>query len=271
MRLFKGSFVWLCLIIALLQLPAVAADSPWQRIVMIGASASAGFVLSEPFGGTNTTKCKLSYYLDAAITAPHQLTNLATALVFMNPETLEPVQVTAAMKARPTLVMAVDFMFWYCYGEGSDVERAQKFERGLKLLEQIPCPLIVGDIPDASSATNTGIIGPEQVPDEAARQAANKRLREWAAARPNVVVVPLAEFMHAAMANEAIKLHAETLPAGKTRSLLQFDRLHPTPKGATVLALAILDALVSRHREFHASDVCWDRKVVFQKGYAAAR
>jgi hypothetical protein len=43
------------LFIAVFQLVAVAAESPWQRVVVIGASASGGFVLSEPFGGTNTT------------------------------------------------------------------------------------------------------------------------------------------------------------------------------------------------------------------------
>jgi hypothetical protein len=258
----------------LVQLPVMAqpvADSPWERVVMIGASASAGFVLSEPFGGTNTAKCKLSYYLDAAITAPHSLTNLSSALVFMSPEAFEPVQVNNALKMKPTLVIAVDFMFWYCYGNGPEAERAQKFEQGLKLLEQFPCPLVVGDVPDASSATNTGIIGPEQVPSEATRRAVNQRLRTWAAAHTNVTVVPLAEFMHTVMANEAVKLRDETLPAGKTRTLMQNDQLHPTPKGATVLTLAILEALISRQPGFNAGDVCWDRKIVFQKGYAAAQ
>lgn len=239
---------------------------------MIGASASAGFVLSEPFGGNNTTKCKLSYYVDAAIIAPHApVKNLASALVFMNPEAFEPLQITAATNARPTLVIAVDYLFWFCYGEaGSDAERAQRFEHGLKLLEQIPCPLVVGDIPDASAATNTGIISVEQVASETARRAANKRLKEWAAAHHNVMVVPLAEFMRATMANKAVKVHGQTLAAGKTRALLQADELHPTPRGAAVLALGILDALVSKQPEFSPGEVCWDRQLVFQKGYQAA-
>lgn len=259
--------------IALFQLSGVAADSGWQRVVMIGASASAGFVLTEPFGGTNTTKCRLSHYVDAAITAPHApVKNLASALVFMNPEAFEPVQIMEATNARPTLVIAVDFLFWFCYGEaGSDAERAARFERGLKLLDQLPCPLVVGDIPDASAATNTGIISDAQVPSEAARHAANQRLRAWAATHPNVVVVPLAEFMRATMANDAVKLHGKTLAAGKTRALIQEDELHPNPHGAAVLALGILDALVSHQAKFSSRDVCWDRQLVFQKGYQMAR
>ena len=264
---------WLCLFIAVFQLATVAAESPWSRVVVVGASASAGFVLSEPFGGTNTTKCKLNHYLDSAITAPHApVKNLATTLMFMNPDTFGPMQIAAATNARPTLVVGVDFLFWFCYGDGAtDAERAQRFESGLKMLEQIPCPLVVGDIPDASAATNTGIISAEQVPSEAARLAANKRLKEWATAHPQVTVVPLAEFMRATMADEAIKLHNGTLPAGKTRALLQADQLHPNPRGAAVLSLGILDALVSKQRKFPAKEICWETEKVFRDGLKLAQ
>ncbi len=240
---------------------------------MIGASASAGFVLSEPFGGTNTAKCKLSHYLDAAIIAPHApVKNLATSLMFMNPDAFAPMQIEAATNARPTLVIGVDFLFWFCYGDGrTDTDRAQRFEQGLKLLEQIPCPLVVGDIPDVSAATNTGIISSEQVPSAAARAAANQRLKAWSAAHPQVSVVPLAEFMRATMANEAIKLHNGTLPAGKTRALMQADQLHPNPRGAAVLTMGILDALVSKQPKFSAQEVNWDTEKVLRAGLKAAQ
>ena len=240
---------------------------------MIGASASAGFVLSEPFGGTNTAKCKLSHYLDAAIITPHApVKNLATSLMFMNPDAFAPMQVEAATNARPTLVIGVDFLFWFCYGDGrTDTERAQRFEQGLKLLEQIPCPLVVGDIPDVSAATNTGIISNEQVPSASARAAANKRLKAWAAAHPQITVVPLAEFMRATMANEAIKLHNGALPAGKTHALMQADQLHPNPRGAAVLALGILDALVSQQSKFSTQEVNWDTEKVLRAGLKVAQ
>jgi hypothetical protein len=194
MKIFRrGLTQFLVLLFAVFELHSYAAESPWQRVVVVGASASAGFVLSEPFGGTNTARCQLDQYLNAAITPPHApVKSLATALLFMNPETLGPMQIGAVTNARPTLVVGVDFLFWFCYGEGgTDAARARRLENGLKLLEQISCPLVIGDIPDASSATNTGIISPAQVPGETARRAANRRLREWAAARPGVVVVPL--------------------------------------------------------------------------------
>jgi hypothetical protein len=247
--------------------PTNLTHSPWNKIVVIGASASGGFVLSEPFGGTNTTRCKLNYYLDAAVTAPHApVKNFATALLFLSPDALAAQEIEAATNSRPTLVVGVDFLFWFCYGDGpTDADRARHFEAGLKLLERIPCPLVVGDIPDASSATNTGIISVAQVPSETARRAANARLKQWAAAHPQVTVVPLAEFMRAVKANAAIKLHNGKLPAGKTRALLQADGLHPNPRGAAVLSLGILDALTKSQKRFSAA-VDWNPDEVFKRG-----
>src|SRR5438132_14425860 len=39
---------------------------PWGRIVMVGASATAGFTESEPLGGPTTPQYRLSRYVDAA-------------------------------------------------------------------------------------------------------------------------------------------------------------------------------------------------------------
>jgi hypothetical protein len=249
----------LCIWGAALQL-AAAAESPWSRVIVIGASASAGFVLSEPFGGEQTDKCKLHQYLDSAITPKHApVKNFATAIFFLSPDAMAEHQVEVATNQQPTLVVAADFLFWFCYGQGeTDEERLSHFEAGLKQLEKIRCPLLVGDIPDAASATNSGIISPAQVASENCRLAANARLKTWAAKHANVTIVPLAEFMRATKANAPIKVHDSTLPAGTTRAMLQDDGLHPNPRGAKVLALGILDALVKSQKKFSAKDVRWN-------------
>jgi len=262
----------LALLMAVLESPARSAESPWQRVVVIGASASAGFVITEPLGGEETTRCKLNYYLDAAITARHApVKNLASTLMFMDPEAFAPLQVAAVAKGQPTLVIGVDFLFWFCYGDAtSDADRAARFELGLKLLEQIHCPLVVGDIPEVSYATNTGIISSAQVPSETARRAANQRLKAWAAVHPQVVVMPLARFMHDTMANVPLKLRGRPLSSGQTRTLLQADQLHPNPHGAEVLSLGVLDALVARQTRFPATAVRWDPEQVYRIGSQAA-
>lgn len=256
-----------------LELTASASESVWSRVVVIGASASAGFVLTEPFGGTNTACCKLHHYLDAAIVPPHaQVKNVATALFFLSPDALAAQETEAATNSHPTLVVATDFLFWFCYGQGdTDAERAEHFEAGLQALEKIRCPLLVGDIPDASSATNTGIISAEQVPSETARLAANARLKSWAAKHSQVTIVPLAEFMLATKANAAIKIREISLPAGKTRALLQADGLHPNARGAAVLSLGVLDAFVKAHAKIPAKDIRWNIDAVLQSGLQSAR
>jgi hypothetical protein len=271
MKFFSAAKICLLLLVVLGgQLRA--ADSPWARVVMIGASASAGFVLDEPLGGAETTRCKLNFYLDAAIKPAHPpVKNLASALLFINPETLAPAQVAAVTNRQPTLVIGVDFLFWFCYGDaGDDAERAARFETGLKLLEQIHCPLVVGDIPDASYATNSGIISAEQVPSETARLAANARLQAWAKTQPHVAIVPLAKFMRNVTADSVVKLHGRNLPAGQTRAWLQADHLHPNPHGAAVLALGILDALTAQETHYPAANILWNADEVYRLGHKAA-
>jgi hypothetical protein len=127
--------------------------------------------------------------------------NLAHAFFFMQPEAAGQTQVRDAIESKPTLVIGIDFLFWFCYGTQArtDAERLKRFDHGLKLLETIPCPLIVGDIPDASAAVG-GMLSESQMPSRAVLTAANERLRKWAAGRPEVTVVPLNAFMRGAMA-----------------------------------------------------------------------
>src|SRR5438552_5353607 len=191
------------------------AQPPWGRIVMVGASATAGFTESEPMGGPTTQQYRLSRYLDAALLVPHKpAQNLAHAMFFLQPEAVGRDQIDEALKARPTLVVGIDFLFWFCYGDGpTDKDRLRRFEKGLKLLEAVRCPLILGDIPDASGATN-GMLQADQVPSVAAMSAANRRLKGWAATRPQVVIVSLSGFMRSVMANQAFTIHGQTLPEG---------------------------------------------------------
>jgi len=230
----------------------------WRKIVLVGASASAGFTASEPLGGTNTPRFRLSRYVDAAVVAPHApVLNLANALFFLQPEPLGHAQISRALKEQPSVLLGVDFLFWYCYGRGiNDAERLQRFEAGLKLLEPVACPLVLGDIPDASAAVNI-MLRPDQIPTTNAMAAANTRLRAWAATRPNVSIVPLSQFMYTAARNQSLALHGLNLPAGKTRPLLQDDNLHPSPAGTAAIALATLGELKLR-QQFPEHDVRWD-------------
>jgi hypothetical protein len=246
--------------------PEVAAPKPpWGRVVLVGASVSAGFTESEPFGGPKTPQYRLSRYLNAALRVPHEpVRSLANPMFFLNPDQEARKQLDQALKAKPTLVAGLDFLFWFCYGEGpSDADRARRFEQGLKLLEAVSCPLVLGDIPDASIALNTAL-SEEQIPSQAAILAANRRLKQWAAERPQVAIVPLSGIMRSVTANQALTVHAHTVVAGKSRHLVQSDRLHPSPSGCAILALSVLDSFVAGRPTLAASDVCWDPEEVLR-------
>src|SRR5688572_1364946 len=107
---------WFFAMLLCLSLPHAAnatTNSPWERVVMVGASVSAGFTASEPLGGPSTPQYRLSRYVDAALLVPHEpVQNLANTLFFIQPELLGRQQIDAALKARPTLVLGVDFLFW---------------------------------------------------------------------------------------------------------------------------------------------------------------
>jgi len=249
-----------------------AAKPPWGRIVMVGASVTAGFTASEPLGGPNTPQYCLSRYVDAAVAVPHESTrNLAHAMFFIQPDAEGRRQIDQAIQAGPTLVIGLDFLFWFCYGQGrTENERLQHFEKGLELLEAVRCPLVVGDIPDASAAANR-VLNASEIPSIQTRSAANRRLKEWAAKRPKVVILPLSGFMRAVTADQALTIHGLTLPAGKTHVLLQDDQLHPSPPGCAVLALAILDAFQSTRPGPSSGEVRWNPKEVFRVAITPAQ
>jgi hypothetical protein len=245
-----------------------ANNGPCHRILLVGASATAGFTESELFGGPQTAQYKLSRYVEAAVIAPHEpVRSLASTFFFMQPEAEAKREIDLALESKPSMVIGVDFLFWFCYGEGrTDEERRARFDKGLALLEPLSCPLILGDIPDASGALNR-MLTPDEMPSTTALAAANRRLKQWATARRNVVIFPLAAFMRTVTANGAVSIHGRTLPAGKTGIFLQADRLHPSAPGCAVLALMALDSYQSRHPDLVASEIRWDPQEVFRRGY----
>jgi lysophospholipase L1-like esterase len=71
--------------------------------------------------------------------------------------------------------------------------------------------------------------------------------------------------MRAAMANQALTVHGNILPAGETRMLLQDDKLHPSASGCAALAVAVLDVVQSKEPAPSTAGVRWDPKEVFRQ------
>jgi hypothetical protein len=191
--------------------------------------------------------------------------NFSSAFLFLRPESMARGQVDRALEIRPTLVIAVDYLFWFCYGNfPAENDRLRSLELGLGQLDRLACSMIIGDIPDASAAAN-GMLYPSQIPQPATLLAANQRVKEWAATRPRVRVVPLFDFMRAAMANAPVTVRDQTWQEGETRAFVQPDKLHPSASGCAALALAVNHALLTLHTNVAPTDFCWDSKELVRR------
>jgi hypothetical protein len=248
--------------------PATApTNGPLARIVMIGASVTSGYASIRLAGNSSEQLCRLNHYLDAAIVTPHEpVRSFSTPEFFLNADNSARTQIDSALQMQPTMVVGVDFLFWFCYGDRlTEPQRLAKFDRGLKMLEAIPCPLIVGDIPDASAATNS-LLSAGEVPARTTMEEANRRLEAWASKHPQVSVVKLSTLMRSAGTDEKMVLHGNAISADEVLHSFQPDRLHLLPAGCAILTVATLDALPSKDV---AGQVRWDSKDIEQRTIAA--
>jgi hypothetical protein len=220
---------------------AQSQSGPLQRVFVIGASASAGFGLMNELG----TNVSFAQVLDRLIVPAHEpVQETADQWFFANPKSKGRQQALAALNYEPSLVFAVDFLFWYGYGfHGDAAGRIKTLEEGLKLLAALPCPVVVSELPDMSAAVGHMLVA-SQVPDAATLRLINARIRSWVAAGEQRFLMPLADFVEQLNAGAAIEVCDRSWPGEVARGLLlQADRLHPTLDGLIALAVMGLDAL----------------------------
>lgn len=251
------------------QIPNVA-PTLFQRVVVLGASVSAGFDCDHPFGSPATAEFRLANFIEAALTGSREpIRTYASPLVFLSPIETTKSHVAEVVATKPSLVIGIDALFWFCYGTAKPEERVPRFEQGLRMLEAIDAPLIVGDIPDASSAMS-GVLSKAQVPPPEILAACNERLQTWAAKRKNVTIFPLSRVMAAALKNEELTFGQLTFAKGKTRGLLQRDKLHPSRRGLAALAIAVLDVAAEGVPSLESGIVRRDVGLVLEDAVARA-
>ena len=215
---------------------------PLQHVRVIGASVTQGLT---PGNG-------LGEVIAAMILCEREAVEQeADLLFFANPIGKARAQLKAARESGATMLVGVDFLFWFGYGLygadrkllGSDDERLQLLEAGLLLLGQIDVPIAVGDFPDMSDAIG-GMLLEAQVPEAETLVKLNARLRAWASERENVVILPLAHVIGKLRADEEIRMGKHVWPAGSADLLLLPDRLHTTREGQVAIASLAMFGLV---------------------------
>jgi lysophospholipase L1-like esterase len=219
----------------------VAAASPesidarpareFHRIAVVGASVSAGF------GGA-----PLADVLTAAIPGA-TITGAASVFMFRDAVANGATQIDDALRARPDLVVAIDFLFWHDYNGVDREDRLARQERGLADLDRARAAgaaVIVGDVPRILTAAEL-LIPTSAIPPADDLAALNARLREWARTRPDVLIVPFAELAGPLAAGADVEVApGETLPA---RALMSPDGLHPNALGVWYV-MSTIDRLV---------------------------
>lgn len=224
---------------------AAKVAAPLERVAVIGASVSAGFGLQKDEKGG---QLNLARVVDAGLLAGHgPLFDASSELTFIDaPGTAKSVA-RKLEKHDPTLVVALDYLFWFGYGTSWDgqKERLAALELGLKSLEGLRCPILLGDFPDMRTALSAKepMLPPQAVPDPDTLARLNERIAAWAKEHTNVIVVPVSKLMQTLLARQDLRIGPNLWPKDAVAGLLQADGLHTTLEGTTALWLFAAERL----------------------------
>jgi len=220
-----------------------------DRVVVTGASVTSGFGLVTPpingdLGGYPIT---LKHIMEGLIATPHKDVELLSNMMFFrNPKIHGDAFINQIIEYKPTLVIGIDFLFWFAYGStglSEPVEyRTEKFEYGLELLSKLDVPILVGDLPDMRKAIGK-MLSARHVPSEETLKQLNIRLSVWAEEHDNVTVIPVHDLIESLHNDEDITVLDSTWSSGSQEKLLQDDMLHTTLEGTVIASLMIAELL----------------------------
>lgn len=226
--------------------PKAPAPAPLAKPAVIGASVSAGVGLdttADPFQGQES-KLRLSNVVDASIVGTHDaILDLASFMFFSAPKPTAKKSAKEVVEAKPSLVVAIDYLFWLGFGPGDEKARLERIEDGLKALEAVKSPLLLGDLPDFNGVTvSRMMLAPESIPTRDVLAHLNARIAEWAKKRSNVVVVPIEETFRKLNAGEEFTVRGNAFGKDARAKFMQKDGLHTTLEGTCALWVVAVDA-----------------------------
>jgi len=203
-----------------------------RRVMVIGASMSAGF------GGT-----RVDQLMTETIKAKHVM-RASTSIFFSQSALLTGKrQLDDARAFKPTLVIALDFLFWYAYVNASHAQRTQRVADALASLQNVPGRIILGDIADMRGA-NHQMLPPRMVPPRDQLAGFNKQIHAWAKGRTNVHIIPFSAWSAPLQSGGSVVVKAGT-PAIPATTLLAPDRLHPNAAGMRYIVRRLVENLLN--------------------------
>jgi lysophospholipase L1-like esterase len=261
----------LALLIACLCLPACTA-APLARPAILGASASAGFgcETTGPDGKPYLVDMESVYQAAVPGLRPRPLF-LADAGFYTRPRQAQTEQIDAALAANPSLLIAIDYLFWSVYAyrdkamtpEAIEQDRHDALQEALAQLNRFHGPIIVGDIPNMHASVGH-MLSANNVPPPNQLEDFNRAITTWAADRPAnapAIIIPIANLGRAVESHTGLSTTYQTFTPEQAAELLQPDHLHPTPAGLAVLlreglaGLAALGTIKSNNFRTDLADI----------------
>ncbi|MSR28386.1 MAG: hypothetical protein EXS03_02275 [Phycisphaerales bacterium] len=245
--------------------PSIEPGHLYDRIAVVGASASDGFGVVIRWDISEANPHPVAIHLNLTTVLRHAaraglpanegaprpiIHHYASGLFFASPGTVGRSEVDRALKSKPTLVIALDYLFWWVYGtvDGSgqpmadEAARLANLELGLSQLDRVLAegtPIIIGDLPNMKDAIGK-MLSAAQVPSPETLVKANERIGAWVSTRPGVRMVPLAAILASLKRGETVTLGGSQWDPAKCGAMLQGDQLHPTFCGTVALAAGIM-------------------------------
>lgn len=198
-------------------------NAAFRRVMVIGASFSAGFGHDLP----------LSKALEEAIQLPGEYESLASSLFFRSPYRGALSQLDRVHEGEATMVIALDYLFWFAYGKRSFERRVELLLKGLQLLDTYGGPIWVGNLPDMRGASTT-MLPRHWIPTREQLGLMNGIVREWARARPRVRLLPLSRWNERLHRGNPFEIRGESLVFDPDQ-VFTWDRLHPSPAGTRLI------------------------------------
>ena len=263
------SFLLASLLLAPAPPSAEVPTSPLlEHVLVTGASLSDGYGLRAEL------EARVDYgtvFAAAIRSEASAVTTKSDSWFFQAPTATGTRLIEEVVEAKPTLVVALDYLFWFAFGPAMDDQRVDGLKNGLTLLKQVECPLVIADFPDMSVALEGTspfgfpLIQEHMLPSPETLAELNETLRAWAAERPNTYVVPLADFFQRMQTDEDVVLRENVWKGNSVQEILQEDLLHPTLAGDIGLTILTLDILAEAREDLPEGALRWKRESIRER------
>lgn len=258
------------LLASLLFAPALAPQEEtkpelFDRVVVVGAS------LSDGYGLRSEVEANIDFgtVLGAALRSDSaRVSTKSDSWFFQQPTAAGTRLIEEVVEEKPTLVVALDYLFWFAFRPSGKTDRIDGLKNGLTLLKKVECPLIIADFPDMSIALEGKspfgypLIEEHMLPDAETLATLNELIRTWAAEREHTYVIPIAGFFSKMQSDEDVKLRDNLWAGNSVKEILQEDLLHPTLAGDIGLAILTLDTLIQQREGIPEGAFRWKREEI---------